>query len=41
MPVKNPFEPYLLALRKTPLDEKTEHTDRSGLEERLQSHMRP
>ena len=27
-----PFETYLAALRKTPLDQKTEHTDRTALE---------
>ena len=31
------FEGYLLALRKTPLDEKTEHTDRLALETLLQA----
>jgi hypothetical protein len=25
---KNVFDRYLLALRKTPIDDKTEHTDR-------------
>jgi predicted helicase len=34
---KNLFDRYLLALRKTPLDEKTEHTDRSALETLLQA----
>ena len=33
----NAFERYLLALRKTPLDEKTEHTDRVALETLLQT----
>ncbi|MEP7031787.1 MAG: hypothetical protein ABI830_12700 [Pseudolabrys sp.] len=37
MPVKNLFDRYLLALRKTPLDEKTEHTDRSALQTLLQA----
>lgn len=37
MPAKNAFDRYLLALRKTPLDEKTEHTDRSALETLLQA----
>lgn len=37
MPDKILFERYLLALRKTQLDEKTEHTDRSALENLLQS----
>jgi type I restriction-modification system DNA methylase subunit len=36
MPDKNIFDRYLLALRKTPIDEKTEHTDRSALEALLQ-----
>jgi hypothetical protein len=35
--VKGVFERYLLALRKTPLDEKTEHTDRGALETFLQA----
>jgi len=29
---KNLFERYLLALRRKPVDEKTEHTDRGGLQ---------
>lgn len=33
---KNNFERYLLALRKTPIDEKTEHTDRGALQTLLQ-----
>ena len=32
MPDKNIFDRYLLALRKTPLDEKTEYTDRAALQ---------
>ncbi len=36
-PVKNIFERYLLALRRTPIDEKTEHTDRAALQTLLQS----
>jgi len=35
--VKKAFEGYLLALRKTPIDEKTEHTDRSALQTVLQA----
>jgi hypothetical protein len=34
---KNLFEQYLLALRKTPIDEKTEHTDRAALQLLLQA----
>src|SRR6476660_1338076 len=34
---KNLFDRYLLALRKTPVDEKTEHTDRSALQTLLQA----
>jgi hypothetical protein len=37
MPDKNVFDRYLLALRKTPLGEKTEHTDRLALETLLQA----
>jgi hypothetical protein len=33
----NIFDQYLLALRKTPIDEKTEHTDRSALQSLLQA----
>jgi hypothetical protein len=36
-PDKNIFDRYLLALRKTPFDEKTEHTDRAALQELLQT----
>jgi hypothetical protein len=36
MPDKNVFDRYLLALRKTKIDEKTEHTDRAALQELLQ-----
>lgn len=36
-PDKNIFDRYLLALRKTPIDDKTEHTDRSTLESLLQA----
>ena len=35
--VKGVFEKYLLALRKTPVDDKTEHTDRAALETLLQA----
>ena len=34
---KNIFDRYLLALRKTAVDEKTEHTDRAALQALLQS----
>src|SRR6266852_202703 len=34
---KNAFNRYLLALRKTPVDEKTEHTDRAALQALLQA----
>ncbi len=34
---KNRFDRYLLALRKTPLDQKTEHTDRLALDILLQA----
>ena len=34
---KNIFDRYLLALRKTPVDEKTEHTDRGALQDLLQA----
>lgn len=37
MSAKNLFERYLLALRKTPVDEKTEHTDRAALQDLLQA----
>jgi predicted helicase len=37
MPDKNVFDRYLLALRKSPIDEKTEHTDRAALQSLLQS----
>src|SRR5450631_1768126 len=33
----NTFDRYLLALRKTPVDEKTEHTDRAALQSLLQA----
>jgi hypothetical protein len=33
---KNVFDRYLLAIRKTKIDEKTEHTDRAALQELLQ-----
>jgi hypothetical protein len=36
MPDKHIFDRYLVALRKTPLDDKTEHTDRSALQSLLQ-----
>ena len=35
--MKGVFEKYLLALRRTPVDDKTEHTDRSALEALLQA----
>jgi len=34
---KNIFDRYLLALRKTPIDDKTEHTDRPALQNLLQA----
>jgi Binding-protein-dependent transport system inner membrane component len=34
---KNIFDRYLLALRKTPIDDKTEHTDRAALQNLLQT----
>ncbi len=34
---KHIFDRYLLALRKTPVDEKTEHTDRAALQTLLQA----
>jgi hypothetical protein len=34
---KNVFDRYLLALRKTSVDEKTEHTDRAALQTLLQA----
>jgi len=34
---KNIFDRYLLALRRTPVDEKTEHTDRAALQGLLQA----
>lgn len=37
MPDKNVFDRYLLALRKTKIDEKTEHTDRAALQALLQT----
>jgi alpha-ketoglutarate-dependent taurine dioxygenase len=37
MPDKNIFDRYLLALRKTPSDDKTEHTDRPALYDLLQA----
>ena len=37
MPDKNIFDRYLLALRKTPVDDKTEHTDRPALQDLLQA----
>src|SRR5436190_13706434 len=36
MPDKKVFDRYLLALRKTKIDDKTEHTDRAPLQELLQ-----
>src|SRR5271166_3820513 len=33
----NVFARYLLALRETPIDEKTEHTDRAALQSLLQA----
>ncbi len=37
MPDRNIFDRYILALRKTPVDDKTEHTDRGALEALLQA----
>lgn len=37
MPNKKLFDQYLLALRKTKIDEKTEHTDRAALQALLQA----
>jgi hypothetical protein len=37
MAARNAFDQYLLALRKTPLDDKTEHTDRPALQNLLQA----
>jgi len=37
MPDKNVFDRYLLALRKSSIDDKTEHTDRSALQTLLQA----
>ena len=37
MPTKEIFDRYLLALRGTPVDEKTEHTDRAALQSLLQA----
>ncbi len=37
MPDSNIFDRYLLALRKNPVDEKTEHMDRAALEALLQA----
>lgn len=37
MPGKNAFDRYLQALRKTPIDEKTEHTDRAALQALLEA----
>jgi hypothetical protein len=37
MPEMNIFDRYLLALRKTPFDDKTEHTDRPALQDLLQA----
>jgi hypothetical protein len=37
MPDKNIFERYLVALRRTPSDDKTEHTDRPALQGLLQA----
>ena len=34
---RNVFDRYLLSLRKTPVDEKTEHTDRAALQSLLQT----
>jgi predicted helicase len=36
MPEKNVFDRYILTLRKTKIDEKTEHTDRAALQALLQ-----
>jgi NADPH:quinone reductase-like Zn-dependent oxidoreductase len=37
MAEKNDFDRYLLALRKSSIDEKTEHTDRAALQALLQA----
>ncbi|MGA8616822.1 MAG: N-6 DNA methylase [Xanthobacteraceae bacterium] len=37
MPTKEIFDRYLLALRRTPIGEKTEHTDRAALQSLLQA----
>src|SRR5215204_5411864 len=37
MPDRNVFDRYLLALRKSSIDDKTEHTDRSALQTLLQA----
>jgi hypothetical protein len=37
MPTKDIFDRYLLALRETPIGEKTEHTDRAALQSLLQA----
>jgi hypothetical protein len=37
MSAKHTFDSYLLALRRTPLDDKTEHTDRPALQALLQA----
>src|SRR6266481_9780606 len=37
MAEKNVFDRYLLVLRRSPIDEKTEHTDRSALQTLLQA----
>ncbi len=36
MPIRDLFDRYLLALRQTPIGEKTEHTDRAALQSLLQ-----
>jgi hypothetical protein len=37
MPDRNIFDRYLLALRETPVDEKTEHMDRAALQSLLRA----
>ena len=37
MPTRDMFDRYLLALRETPINEKTEHTDRAALQSLLQA----
>ena len=37
MPTRDVFDRYLLALRQTPIDQKTEHSDRAALQSLLQA----